>query len=247
MEKIDSGKNVNIFSLFKSKKEDEKKFHPVKAPSMQLKPSPTTINTTFYKNNSTKNSKENLVMGKSNGLSLLQQGSYKSVYPTFTNNTNLINLSNDYPNTTGSTLQLTKVNSGVIPDSLYTEVANSKVGSASKNPHRTSINNGTSQVNFLNNQNKLPQNQINNSTIIHKVSFKNSLNQNTSKLNFSKFEINISETKTNSASSNSGNGNGNKTATPIFSTNPNIKKEEQEIQIVFIVHKAEWPNGKSKY
>jgi hypothetical protein len=77
----------------------------------------------------------------------------------------------------------------------------------------------------------------------HKVSLKNSLNKNRSNMGFSKFEMNISELSEVK----------DKCSEPSDILKPNIHifnhvfgNKDKEIQIVFIVHKAEWANGKSK-
>jgi hypothetical protein len=76
---------------------------------------------------------------------------------------------------------------------------------------------------------------------MHKVSLKNSLNHG--KVNFSKFEVNIQETPDHRVPFSTN-------CLPIFqasdSTSLNHNPVKKEIEIIFIVHKGDWNNGKSK-
>lgn len=75
---------------------------------------------------------------------------------------------------------------------------------------------------------------------LHKVSLKNSLNLNQIKVNFLKFEVNI-QAKTEST------GNVvNSSQTPIFQSSQILNLEKNELEIIFIVHRGDWTNGKSK-
>ncbi len=75
---------------------------------------------------------------------------------------------------------------------------------------------------------------------LHKFSLKNSLNLNQIKVNFLKFEVNI-QTKLGSTANIK-----NISQTPILQSSQILNTEQNELEIIFIVHRGDWANGKSK-
>jgi hypothetical protein len=75
---------------------------------------------------------------------------------------------------------------------------------------------------------------------LHKVSLKNSLNLNQNKVNFLKFEVNIQMSPQSTGNMVSSS------QTPIFQSSQILSSDKNELEIMFIVHRGDWTNGKSK-
>lgn len=153
-----------IEKLEKTEKEDEKKqFKNPKSPCIR---SETNSIQNFYKNNSTKNSKENLVLKPCQ----METTITKPSYPSFLNS--------------GCSFHHSKTNStSHLTEQIQNETFSSKILQENKN--NGNLYKKPVVMNYTNTQ------SATSSTKTHKFSLKNSLNQHGP--NFSKFEINILE------------------------------------------------------